>query len=186
MKHFIFFFLLIPCIARASFIFHYGLNYSSEKDASAISDYEKTRMFNKIFLGASVDGNKTFFLGWNYNSWSSTLKRNAADEKYAMTEMGPKIVYFFGESRNAYLSAEWNPYANGSRQKVTTNNDVIGSSLGLGVGYRFKLSRLWGLGAGLHYHSLTLKKETIGSSDKTISDTVTNIMPMLELTFITR
>lgn len=178
--------LLIPSIARANMLLQYALNYSSETDGTSDDDYEKTRTFHKIFIGASINGKKTLFFGWNINSWSSSLTKVSDEETYKMLEMGPRLVYFFDQDYRFYLSAEWNPYAKGDRDKTGTSAEVTGSSLGFGAGYRFKLSRIVGLGASLNYHTLTLKEEKIGSTEDDITDKMTNIMPMLELTIITR
>ncbi|MBA2405060.1 MAG: hypothetical protein H0V66_09845 [Bdellovibrionales bacterium] len=178
--------LLIPAVSHSALMLQYGLNYSSEKDESDGDDYEKTRTFHKVFLAASVNSNKTLFFGWNINSWGSTLTKNSDEESYDVLEMGPRLTYFFSEERRAYITGEWNPYAKGDRDKTGTSAEISGSSIGLGVGYRFKLSRLIGLGAALHYHTLNVKEEKIGSTENDISDKITNIMPMLELTIITK
>lgn len=164
----------------------YGLNYSSESDGTSGDDYEKTRTFHKVFLAASLNGNKTLFFGWNINSWSSSLTKNSDEETYKMLEMGPRLTYFFSEERRWYATVEWSPYAKGDRDKTGTSAEISGSSIGIGAGYKFKVSRLIGLGAGLHYHTLSLKEEKIGTTENTISDKITNIMPMLELTIITK
>jgi hypothetical protein len=186
MKKIIFLLILLPTLAHANFMFQYGLNYSGEKDTTTNKDYDKNRTFHKVFLGASVNGKKTLFLGWNINSWSSGLKTNTFEDSYSMTEMGGRMVYFFTENYTTYLTVEWNPYAKGKREKASTPSDISGSSTSVGFGYRFKLGRNVGLGAGIHYHSLALKEEEINSTVDSISDKVTNIMPMLELTITTR
>ena len=177
---------MIPSLSRANMLLQYGLNYSSEKDDTANDDYDKTRTFHKIFIGASINGKKTLFFGWNINSWSSSLTKVSDEETYKMLEMGPKLTYFFDEDYRFYLTAEWNPYAKGDRDKTGTSSEVSGSSMGFGAGYRFKLSRVVGLGASLNYHTLNLQEEKIDSTENDITDKVTNIMPMLELTIITR
>lgn len=186
MKVLLLFILLIPSVTHANFIMQYGLNYSSETDDTKDDDYEKTRTFHKIFLGASVNSKKTFFFGWNVNSWSSSLTRDSDEETYSVLEMGPRLHYFFGENYNMYVTAEWNPYAKGERKKGTEDAEISGSSIDLGIGYRFRISRLWGLGASLHYHTLSMKEEIIDDNKDDISDSVKNIMPMLELTLITK
>jgi hypothetical protein len=179
-------FLLLPLSSKASFIFEYGLNYSSEKDGSS-AEYTKSRTFHKVLLGGAINSKKSLYLGWNINSWSSSISMGGGDEDtYAMQEMGPRLVWFLNENYNWYLSAEWNPYAKGTRNKSSQERDVVGSSTSYAIGYRFKLSRLWGLGAGLHYHSLSLSEEKIGTTSSTISDKISNIMPMLEISLITK
>jgi hypothetical protein len=100
--------------------------------------------------------------------------------------MGPRLQWFINHGYNLYVSAEWNPYAKGEREKIELERKISGSSYGFGIGYRFNLSKVIGLGASLHYHSLTIREEKVDSSEMSVSDTITNLMPMLELTIITR
>lgn len=177
---------LLPGLAQAKMIFQYGLNYSSQKDDTANDDHETSRTFHKVFLGAAINGKKTLFFGWNINSWNSSLTKVSDEETYKMLEMGPRLTYFFSEDYRTYITAEWNPYAKGDRDKTGVSSEISGSSMGFGVGYRFKLSRLVGLGAALHYHSLGLKEEKVDSTENDVTDKITNVMPMLELTILTR
>jgi hypothetical protein len=187
MRYLIVLLLCLPLSAKASFLLQYGLNYSSQNDSSSAGEFEESRTFHKAFLGASVNGKKTLFFGWNINSWSSTLSQGTSPEDtYSMLEMGPRLQWFTNEDYNLYFSAEWNPYAKGDRDKAAVNQEISGSSIGLGVGYRFKLSRFVGFGAAIHYHALSIKEEKVGSTENTVSDSVSNLMPMLELTILTR
>lgn len=188
MRHFLVALLTcLPLSAHASFLLQYGLNYSSQKDSSTAGDFEESRTFHKAYLAGSVNGRKTLFLGWNINSWSSEGKQGSGTEdSYSMLEMGPRLQWFTNENYNLYFTAEWNPYAKGDRQKVGTTRDISGSSIGVGLGYRFRLSRMVGFGAAIHYHSLSISEEKINSNENDVSDKVTNLMPMLELTILTR
>ena len=103
-----------------------------------------------------------------------------------MLEMGPRLQWFVNDDYNLYFTAEWNPYAKGDRDKAGANKEISGSGIGLGFGYRFRLSRVVGLGASLNYHSLSISEEKSGSTENEVSDSVSNIMPMLELTFLVR
>lgn len=186
MKILLIFILLIPTLGHANFMFQYGLNYSSQKDATSGNDYEANRTFHKAFLGASVNGRKTLFLGWNTHSWTSSVTKSSVEDTYSMTEMGPRLLYFFSDDYNTYISADWNPYAVGTRNKSSSSRDIRGSSMDFALGYRFKVTRYLGLGAGIHYHILTLSEEKIGTTETSSSDKITNLMPMLEFTLITR
>lgn len=188
MRHILAFIILCsPMTASASFLLQYGLNYSSQKDSSDAGDFEESRTFHKAFLGASVNGKKTLFFGWNINSWSSKLSQGTnPDDTYSILEMGPRLQWFTSENYNLYFSAEWNPYARGDREKSGTSRDISGHSMGVGVGYRFRLSRHVGFGAALHYHMLNIKEEKVNSTENNVSDKVNNLMPMLELTILTR
>lgn len=187
MKKLLFLFVLIPLPSYASFLLQYNLNYSSETDETQGLDYEKVRTFHKVFLGASVNSRKTVFFGWNINSWNSSLTyRTNAEESYSLLEMGPKVQWYFNDEYHWYVDAEWNPYARGERVKDSITRDISGSSFGVGLGYRFKLSRLVGFGASIHYHTLGIDEEKISSTESERNDTISNLMPMLELSLITR
>lgn len=183
---FLFLFCLVPFNTHASFLMQYGLNYSSQKDDSEDGDFTESRIFHKAFLGATANQRKTLFLGWNINSWTSENDKSDEKDTYSMLEMGPRVQWFVNDNYNLYFSAEWNPYARGERKKSSTNRDIQGTSYGVGIGYRFRLSRLLGFGASLHYHTLSINEEKIDSNEDDISDKMTNIMPMLEFTILTR
>lgn len=172
--------LLLPTLAQAKFMLQYGLHYSSDTEKTEDDDVKTSKTFHKLFLGGSVNQRKTLFFGWNINSWSND--KGVDDGNYSMTEMGPRLTYYFSENYNFFATAEWNPYAKGDREP----EEVSGSSLGVGIGYRFKLSRSLGFGAGIYYHSLSLKEAKEGNTEENISDSKTSLMPMLELTFMTR
>lgn len=187
MRLLLFILLCLPLSSHASILIQYGLNYSSQKDASDNGDFEESRTFHKVLIGASVNQRKTFFFGWNINSWSSSLSQGTATEDtYAMLEMGPRLLWFFNENYNWYATAEWNPYAKGDREKNSNDSEISGSSMGVGLGYRFRISRFIGVGAGIHYHTLSIKEEKIGSTENNVSDKVTNLMPMVELSILTK
>ncbi len=187
MRLFLMFLFFLPLSVKASFLAQYGLNYSSQKDGSDTGEFEQSRTFNKAFLGASVNGEKTLYFGWNINSWSSSLSQGTATEDtYDMLEMGPRLQWFVNSNYNLYFSAEWNPYAKGEREKSSSSSDISGSGIGFGVGYRFRISRVLGFGAAIHYQSLTLDEEKVGSTETEVTDNITNLMPMLEFTILTK
>jgi hypothetical protein len=188
MRIFLFILAFIPLESHAVLLLKYGLNYSTQTDGSTSAGYDSNRTFHKAFAGASVNGKKTLFFGWNINSWSSSFAPESGNEdSYSLLEMGPRVIWFTNENYNLYLSAGWNPYAKGTREKGGTSRDIqSGSSLDFAVGYRFRLGRNFGFGAGIHYHSLSITEEKVSTTTSEVSDTFSNIMPMLELTFFTR
>lgn len=177
--------LLVPFKSNASFLFNYGLNYSSEKEDSD-DNYEKTRTFHKLLLGASVNNRRTLFFGWNINSWSSSISRNSLKDTYSLTEMGPRMLWFTNDQYRWFFSLEWNPYVRGKRNKADVSRKITGSSFGAGFGYRYRISRLIGLGASINWHQANFKEEKIGSTETNISDSISHVMPMLELSILTK
>jgi hypothetical protein len=182
-----FFCLFFTFNAKAGLLLQGGLSYTSYSDASENGDSDLTRLYNKLFLGASLNDKRTLYFGWNINSWSSSLQQGTSEEdSYGVLEMGPRLQLFFNENFNFYLSAEWNPYIKGERDKNGSSGDIEGSSYGIGAGYRFRLTKALGLGIAFHYQNLSVTKETINSSESTTSDSISNILPMLELSFMSK
>lgn len=176
--------LLFPLTSYARLIINYDLNYSSENSDSNNVESEKSRIYHKIFIGGSLNDRKTFFFGWNINKWSSEGKTGNTEQEYSMLEMGPKLHWFLNDNYNLYLSAEWNPYAKGDRKLGNTDEDVSGSSYGVGIGYRFRISRVFGLGASIQYQTTKIDEAKVNSNEKDVSDSVSHIMPMLELSMM--
>lgn len=181
MRAILFLFLLFPLTSHARLIINYDLNYASEESDSNSVKNEKSRIYHKIFIGGSLNDRKTFFFGWNINSWSSEGKAGNAETEYSMLEMGPKLFWFLNENYNWYICGEWNPYAKGDRKLGATNEDISGSSFGGGIGYRFRISRFIGLGAGIHYQTTKIDEAKVGSNENDVSDSVNHVMPMLTL-----
>lgn len=177
----------LPLSVHAKFAFSYALNYDSDSDSTEEEESEYKRTYHKIFLGATINGKRTVFLGQNINSWSRSIQQgdNEAAE-YSFLELGPKLVWYTSQNYNWYLSLEWNPYVKGTRNLAGTERDMDGSSIGAAIGYRFKLSKRVGFGAAVNYTSLTFEDETIENSTDSVSDKISFVMPMLELTFMTK
>lgn len=181
MRAFLILALFFPFVAQARLIVNYDLNYSTLNSDSNNIKGSSTRTFHKVFIGGSLNDRKTFFFGWNINSWSTEKKNGANKESYSVLEMGPKLLWFVNDNYNLFLSAEWNPYAKGSRKLSGASEKISGSSYGAAIGYRFRLSRFMGLGVGIHYQSTAIDEAKVGSSVNNVSDTVSHIMPMIEL-----
>ncbi len=183
---FIFSVLLAP--AQASFQFSYGLNYESDKDTSVAENSEYARTYHKIFIGASMNGAKTLFLGQNINIWNRELKQGTSTvaAEYSLLELGPKLLWYLTQERSSYLSLEWNPYVVGDRKILNIESEIRGNSLGVSFGYRFKLSKHFGIGASLNYTKVNIKTETVSQIESDKSDGMSMIVPMLEIAYLTK
>ncbi len=180
MRAFLFLILLLPVPAFARLLINYDLNYSSQKTDST-SKEENSRTFHKVFIGGSLNDRKTFFFGWNINSWNTSSKSGVTKTDYSMLEMGPKLLWFLNENYNLFVAAEWNPYARGTRKVGTTSEKISGSSYGAGIGYRFRISRFIGIGASVYYQTTSVDEAKVGSTSNNVSDSVSHVMPMIEL-----
>jgi hypothetical protein len=170
--------------ANARFGAFYSLNISNHNEAIGGQESDFNRTFHTLFLAGTVNGKESIFLGWNINSWSSTGERNSDKSQLSVLEMGPRLIWFNSDQYNYYFSLEWNPYVRGTRTSSAENVEIKGNSFSAGIGYRFEISRSFGLGAGLYYHSLRVGEEIDGETHRTVSDTINMLMPKLEISMI--
>lgn len=180
--------LMLKADAATSLALTYNLNYDSTKDKSVNEPNTTSRTYHKIFLGASVNDNKSFFLGLNTNKWSNSIKQGNGhtEDTYSLTEFGPKILWFVSESRNWYFSADYNPVAKGTRTIQGVDSDLKGSSYGFSLGYRFKIAHRIGIGASITQVTTKFKKESVGGSENSINDSISFLMPMIELSYLSK
>ncbi|MFL5785755.1 MAG: outer membrane beta-barrel protein [Bacteriovoracaceae bacterium] len=181
MRAFLILLCLLPFAAHARLIINYDLNYSSQSSDSNNVKSDQSRVFHKVFIGGSLNDRKTFFFGWNINKWSSEGKNGTQKQDFSMLEMGPKLLWYLNENYNWFVNAEWNPYAKGDRKIGTVSEKTSGSSYGGGIGYRFRLSRFVGLGAMIQYQATNISEAKVGNNEKNVSDSISHVMPMLEL-----
>ncbi len=168
--------------ATASIYSQYSLGYDSEKASLSSSNSSYSRMQNILFFGANVDTKKKLIFGWNFYLWSRSQVSGTAGttDKVALTELGPRITYFFNDERNFYLSTAIHPYVKGT-VTGTTSEKVSGSGYFASVGYQLKCSRSIYFGASLNYQSTSLDKSTVGTTESTVSYKYTFIYPLIEI-----
>lgn len=172
--------MIFSSLAFAKFEVQSSLGYTSESDGKTKNTFSD--LTYHVFIGASIDNKEKLQIGPSYSSISNTFKSTNTDT-LATTEIGSRIMYYFNEERNFFVSVTWNPYASGKRKATNVSADITGWSYVASFGALMKTSSNFLLGGNLSYHSLAVSKGTVGTTTTTESTTYTSLMPMLLIAY---
>lgn len=177
--------LFTSSLAQASFYMDYKLNYQTETDKGDQS-FNSNRIMHSLYLAASMDRDKQFFIGQSIISWNKSQQQGEdSSNEFTMNllELGPRLHYYFTQARTWYTSFTYNFYSKGKSKLAGTDGDVRGSGYVASLGYHYDLSRTIGIGASLNYHSVSIDERKVGSTTSDVSETYTATVPMLEIAF---
>lgn len=181
MKYFTLLCLLFSLNLFARFEIQTSSSYSSYADGD--TKFTFSNMNNYLFIGASLDRAENFLIGNHLGMYSFALK-TANNDTLSITEIGPRVNYYFNEEHTLYSIISWNPYAKGKRQaKGAASEDVSGWAYLIGFGGAFKVTKGFYLGASINYHALSLTESVVSTTSTKITHNYSDIMPMLNMTF---
>lgn len=166
--------------ALAKLTLQTALNYTSDTDNDKTFEY--TRLNGSLFIGASIGKKDRLYLGQNVSQYTRTDNQDDTESaEISVLEIGPKMVYYFNDTKTIYFQATWNPYAQGDSSGAESK-EISGWSYQVGVGYQLRVSRGFHLGASLNYHALNISEEKTSDGQATeVSKTYSSILPMIEL-----
>lgn len=173
-------FLLIPCSLHASLYIQHSLFYHTHDDDAENFNY--SRMNNYLFIGASIDKKKKFYLGQSVHIWSKEHQADSSSQtsEISITELGPRFIWFLNDAKTWRIGGAWHPYAKGDRTIDGENQEVSGSSYMGSIAYHFKLSKRFYMGGSINYHAYTVDSKVVENTEEDVSESYTAIMPMLE------
>lgn len=119
-----------------------------------------------------MDLNKkgTLVLGWNYGSLS--FEDNPGEStKLTVTDMGPKLTYYFDKNLSWPISFTYNLITRGKYTSGATEAEQRGTSMKGEIGYTPQISESWYAGAKLNYYKASFNEEVV---DDTALAKVTN------------
>ncbi len=176
-----FFALISPSLAQAKFYAQYSLGHNSDEDNVTGSTFSYSRMNNLLFAGANLDEKQKWIIGWNFYLWSRDYQANGGTtNKISLTELGPRVQFFFNDERNFYSAVAYHPYVKGKLNNGT-DAEVSGSGYIISIGYHHRASKTVFFGASLNYQSTSLSKSTVSNTESDVNYSYTNIIPMIEM-----
>jgi hypothetical protein len=175
--------LVTTPLAHAGLYLQYAVNYNSSTSEITAEPTEFGRMNNMFTIGAAFDKKQKFFFTWEAHSWSKTVTKGTSDTSSELTlmEYGPKLVCYITQTRSWFFSAGWHPYASGTRTIGGVSHDVTGTAMFFSIGYHIDVSKRFALGASVNYHTITISKQVVSTTESDVSNTYGNIYPMLEM-----
>ncbi len=167
--------------SHAGFVFNTTTFYNTSEDDADGASYSTLK--NHFFAGATFLSNNNMAIGWDYATWTREVKgsSSATASDLSLTEMGPRIIFYMGQNKNFFVSFNWNPLVEGDRTLSTgVSEEITGSSLYGSVGYQAKLSKKFFFGGSLNYHTVSISKATVNSTESDVSHSYTDIYPALD------
>ncbi|MCO4794560.1 MAG: hypothetical protein KC493_12645 [Bacteriovoracaceae bacterium] len=156
-------------------------NFTSDTDDQG-GIFEFSRMTNQAYLGAAIGAKGKLFFGQNVTSFSRSYTTGAGTVEVSTLELGPRFQIYFSEALTWNLSMTWNPYAKGERTGSGTTSDIDGWSYEIGLGYQYKISKRFYMGATVVYHALNITTVTDSANLETETTfAYTSIYPLLTL-----
>lgn len=171
-------------LAQAAVYAHYSFFYYSDNDNDQNFKYNSMR--NSFMLGAELSKDSNMILGWNALIWNRDYTASSNSEKVpvSMTELGPRLIYFWGDERVFYNSLTWNPYAKGNRTIAGVKEDISGYSILASAGFAFKITKVFRGGFALNYHTLKISEKTIETTTTKVTQSYNTIYPSIEFSYL--
>lgn len=169
-----------------TFISMSALSFSFEIDAFYFSDSftnSSTESHTKTLydLGAylSLDKGGEVLLGWNYSN-QSISDSTASTTSYTLTEMGPKMAYYFDKDKYWGMFLTYNLTAT-AKYNTGSTVELRGNSYKVSFSYTPEIDddEVYFLGLKLNYSVASYTESVSGSTLNTISYSRTQIYPSL-------
>jgi len=157
-------------------------NFTSSSDDHS-GTFEFSRMTNGAFLGAAISKKQQLYFGQNVIQYSRSYNTGSTTEVSTL-ELGPRFTFFFSEMKTWHINLIWNPYAKGERSSSGSTDTIDGWSYEVAMGYQYKVTKKFYMGATIAYHSFAVTTVTDSSNTETeTSFTYSSIYPMITLNF---
>lgn len=147
----------------AAYLTEFNLFYFDDA-LTAATESKDNRMLWAASLGINVTKNKSVYVGWNINSVSAT-NETTVTAKYATTDMGPKVTWFFTKNHHYSVSAAYNIQAKGTYDDGTGNEQKwTGTSILADFAFTPEISEGIYIGIKLNYYKSSYT-QSVDSSD---------------------
>lgn len=176
--------LITTTLAQAAVYTQYSFFYYTDTDNN--QDFKYSTMRNSLMLGAELSKDLNMVLGWNAMMWDRKYTPSSGSQNVplSMTELGPRLIYFWGDERVFYNSVIWNPYAKGKRTVSGTSEDISGYSVLASAGFAFKITKTFRGGFAINYHTLKISEKTVGTTTTKLSESYNTLYPSVEFSYL--
>ena len=162
-------------------VFDVNVFYFTDTMTYSSTDYAYKRTFYDFMVGFAVTKSKKFIVGWNYDSMSFS-DNPGTETTLKITDMGPKLVYYFDKARTWSAGFTYNLITKGD-YSTGTATELRGKSMRFEAGY---LPMMWEnvfLGAKIVYYKASFNEEITNSTAiADVTDSRTAIYPEFAMT----
>lgn len=173
-------FYIYTSTAIAGFWLQPSIHYQTDSDDNTNFEYASSHY--SFILGATFGKKGNWVVGQSVMSWSRSEGSDNTDpaNEISMLELGPRIMFLFGNDRNFYIAGTYNFYAKGTRNVDGEEYDIDGSSMVATFGVQMKGSKKFYLGFSLNYHSTSIAVESVDNTTEDVSNSYSKIYPAID------
>lgn len=124
-----------------------------------------------------------FLIGWNYDSMSFTDTPSGTSTKLTVTDMGPKLVYYFNKSQTWVVAFTYNLITKANYSSGSTTAELRGSAMKGELGYMPELFENIFIGAKINYYKASFTEQVVSTTLTKVTDGRTVIYPTFSVTF---
>jgi hypothetical protein len=131
----------------------------------------------------AIDKKAQWMIGWNYDSMSFTDTPSGTTTTLTVTDMGPKIAYYFNKSRSWEIAFTYDLITKGNYASGGTTAELRGTAIKGELGY---LPEMWEgifIGAKLNYYKPSFNEQVVSTTLTKVTDGRTTIYPTFSVTF---
>ncbi len=166
-----------PMIDAGLFYFTDDFNYNSTNSA-----YK--RLMWDLNVGLPLTKKGRWVLGWNYGSYTLTEAPSGTETSLKITDMGPKLYYYFDKERTWVIAFTYNLISKADYSSGGTTTELRGTSMKGEVGYMPQMWENVFMGAKLNYYKPAFKEEITGNTSLAqVTHGRTVIYPTFAVTF---
>jgi hypothetical protein len=183
---FLFLAALVFGAAQASavqFAFDVDVFYFTDSFANngTTSSYGRTMWDVAPMVG--LDNKGTILIGWNYDSMSFTDTPSGTTTSLTVTDMGPKIVYYFNKSRTWVVAFTYDLITKANYSSGSTTAELRGTAMKGELGYMPEMFENIFIGAKINYYKATFSEQVVSTTLTKVTDGRTLIYPTFSATF---
>lgn len=134
-------------------LFYFTDTFTYEGGESAYS-----RLMWDLAVGMNITKKGRWVLGWNYGSYSLT-ENPGTETSLAITDMGPKLTYYFNRDRTWVIALTYNLITTADYSSGGASTELRGTSLKGEMGYMPMMWENVYMGAKLNYYKADFKEE---------------------------
>lgn len=159
----LFFLLSFSANSQALVIFDANAFYLSDAFKTD-TDASVGRTLWDLSLGMSLRKKGRLILGWNYASSSFTDTADSETITLTVSDMGPKLSYFFDKEFIWSLGFAYNLITKGNYDNNGDTKEFRGTSMKVDFGYTPHITENFSIGAKLNYYKPSFNEQISGET----------------------
>lgn len=173
--------LLFSTAAKAGFWLQPSIHYATDADDNTNFEYASSHY--SFLLGATFGKKGNWVVGQSVVSWARSEGSDTTDpaNEISMLELGPRIMYLFGQGRNFYIAGTYNFYAKGTRNVDGDEFDIDGSSYIVSFGVQMKGTKKFYLGFSINYHTTAIAEESQDDTKADVTNGYSKLYPAIDI-----